>query len=67
VAPVKSFDEVQDVLLKLDDAVHPDRIEERSEGIALIKGDKSILFWVGTPTTRSPAAVRIDTTSLEAK
>jgi hypothetical protein len=67
VAPVKSFDEVQSVLLKLDDAVHPDRTEERSQGIALTKGNKTILFWVGSPTNRTPAAVRIDATSLETK
>ncbi|MBW0007272.1 MAG: hypothetical protein JO335_06115 [Sphingomonas sp.] len=67
VAPVKSFDDVQATLMKLDDAIHPDGIREVKEGILLTKDHRSVLFWVGNPTTRSPAAVRIDASFMETK
>jgi len=67
VAPIQSSDDVQATLLKLDDAIHPDRMQEVSEGIVLTKGNRSMLFWVGNPTVGTPAAVRIDARNLEAK
>jgi hypothetical protein len=60
VAPVKSFEEVKAALLQLDDAIEPDAIEEDSKGVVLMKGSKFVLFHVGNPTTKTPAAVRID-------
>ena len=61
VAPVRSFEDVRECLTRLGDVISPEKIEERREGIVLRKDKRSILFWVGSPTTREPAAVRIDT------
>jgi hypothetical protein len=60
VAPVSTFDDVQAALLGIDEEVHPDRIEEVKQGILLYKGARRILFFVGSPTVKTPAAVRID-------
>jgi hypothetical protein len=67
VAPVTTFDDVQAALLGIDDAVHPDRIEEVKQGILLHKGTRRILFFVGSPTVKSPAAVRIDVMNSESR
>jgi hypothetical protein len=60
VAIVPSYDEVQAVLLGIDDAIHPDRIDEVKGGILLVKDDEQVMFFVGSPTTTKPAAVRVD-------
>jgi hypothetical protein len=60
VAIVPSYDEVQAVLLGIDDAIHPDRIDEVEGDILLVKDDEQIMFFVGSPTTTKPAAVRVD-------
>ena len=67
VAQVKTFDEVQAVLMAVDDVVGPDRIEEVKEGILFKKGNRELLFWVGSPTTKTPAAVRIDIRNSETR
>jgi hypothetical protein len=67
VAPVQSSADVQTTLLKLDDAIHPDRAQEVDGGILLTKGNRSVLFWVGNPTVATSPAVRIDAKNLENK
>ncbi|RST31789.1 hypothetical protein HMF7854_13805 [Sphingomonas ginkgonis] len=65
VAPVASFDDVKATLSGVDDAVHPDRFKKVDRGILFQKGSHNLLFFVGSPSVKAPAAVRIDVTNME--
>jgi hypothetical protein len=67
VAAVKTPDEVQAALLSLDAALNPDSFAESDRGIQLTKGKRIIDFLVGAASSRTPAAVRIDTIHSESR